>query len=343
MAAVDCLAQCIALEVPDRLPVLCHSERFDAAYCNLYYRTLCSDARALVDCLAHANERFGWDWVWVHLDDVLELESFGILTSEEEDEPRRVLQPLALEPRVLSSLRPDTVLKAERLDVLLNGLTGLRATFGDTRVVCGRLSGPLTLVNLLFGPEATQAAVADNAPVLRGALDLAVEINIELAEAQAAAGCHALWIDDRMACSDLLTPEAYESLLLAPTERLLTAVRSLDVWSILHTAENSLPALKVHAATGPDLLSIGSLLPMHQAHAALGKQVALMGNLDPIILLTKAWPSQLAAYVDNLVRYMKNGGMALATSGPIPREARGPNLHTMVDTARKIWEIVAGR
>jgi uroporphyrinogen-III decarboxylase len=219
----------------------------------------------------------------------------------------------------------------------------LRATFGDTRIVCGRLSGPLTLVNLLFGPEATQTALADNAPVLRGALDLAVEINIELAEAQAAAGCHALWIDDRMACSDLLSPEAYENLLLAPTERLLTAVRSLDVWSLLHTAENSLPALKVHAATGPDVLSVGSLLPMHLAHAALGRQVALMGNLDPIVLLTKAWPSQLAAYVDNLVRYMKNGGMILSTAGPIPREARGPNLHTMVDTARKIWEIVAGR
>ena len=342
MAAVECLAQCIAREAPDKLPVFCHSERFDAAYCNLPYRTYSSDARALVDCQAHANVRFGWDWVWVHVDDVLELEPYGVLTGDDEEEPRRVLQPLALEPRVLSRLRPERVLEAERLEVLLGGLTGLRATFGDTRVVCGRLSGPLTLVNLLFGPEATAAAVADNAPVLRGALDLAVEINIALAEAQAMAGCHALWIDDRMACSELLTPGAYENLLLAPTERLLTAIRSLDVWSLLHTAENTLEALRVHARSGPDVLSIGSSLAMSQAHAALGKQVALMGNLDPIILMTKAWPSQLAAYVDNLVRYMKNGGMILATAGPIPREARGPNLHTMVDTARKIWEIVAG-
>jgi MtaA/CmuA family methyltransferase len=343
MAAVESLAQCIALETPDQLPVFCHSERFDAAYCNLYYRTYCSDAQVLVDCQAHANERFGWDWVWVHLDDVLELEPYGIVTSEEEDDPRRVLRPVALTPAVLRGLRPDTVLQAERLEVLLRGLTGLRATFGDTRVVCGRLSGPLTLVNLLFGPEATQAAVADNAPVLRDALDLAVEINIELAEAQAAAGCHALWVDDRLACSDLVPASVYESLLLAPTARLLAAIRSLDVWSMLHTAENNLAALKVHAQTGPDVLSVGSLLPMGQAHSALGKQVALMGNLDPIVLLTKAWPSQLAAYVDNLVRVMKQGGMALATAGPVPREARGPNLHTMVDTARKIWEIVAGR
>jgi uroporphyrinogen-III decarboxylase len=244
---------------------------------------------------------------------------------------------------VVHRLRPEAALRGERLEVLLGGITGLRATFGDTRVVCGRLSGPLTLVNLLFGPEATAAALADKSPVLRGALDLAVEIGITLAEAQAAAGCHALWIDDRMACSELLEPRDYETLLLAPTQRLLTAVRSLEVWSLLHTAENSLPALKVHAQSGPDVLSVGSSLAMSQAHAALGKQVALMGNLDPIILMTKAWPSQLAAYVDNLVRYMKNGGMLLATAGPVPRDARGPNLHTMVDTARKIWEIVAGR
>ncbi len=343
MAAVDSLAQCIALEVPDQLPVFCHSERFDAAYCNLYYRAYCSDARTLVDCQAHANERFGWDWVWVHLDDVLELEPYGVLTSEEEDEPRRVLQPLALTATVLRRLQPGMALQGERLEVLLQGLTGLRATFGDSRVVCGRLSGPLTLVNLMFGPEAVQTALTRDEAILREALDLAVEIDLELAEAQAAAGAHALWIDDRLACSDLIAPEAYERLLLGPTTSLLAGVRALDVWSMLHTAENSLAALKVHAETGPDLLSVGPLLRMGQAHAALGRQVALMGNLDPIVLLTKAWPSQLAAYVDNLVRILKQGGMALATAGPVPREARGPNLHTMVDTARKIWEIVAGR
>ncbi len=343
MAAVDSLAQCIALQVPEQLPVFCHSERFDAAYSNLSYHRYCTDASALIDCQVHAIERFGWDWAWLHLDDVLELEPLGVSCSSEEDEPRRVVQPIPLSSAAVGRLRPEEALRGERVSVLLEAITGLRATFGDTRCICGRLSAPWTLVNLLFGPEAVGRALETNAPVLRHALELAVEIDLVLAEAQASAGAHALWVDDRLACSDLVAPDVYERLILPPTQRLLNALRTTEVWSLLHTAENNLEALKIHARAAPDVLSLGSLLPMSQAHAALGKQVALMGNLDPIVLLTKAWPSQLAAYVDNLVRFMKAGGMILATAGPIPPEARGPNLHTMVDTARKIWDIVAGR
>jgi uroporphyrinogen decarboxylase len=343
MGAVASLAQCIELQVPDRLPVFCHSERFDAAYCNLPYSRYATETKALVDCQVHAIERFDWDWSWVHLDDTIELESYGITTTDDPTEPRRVLQPLSFNGATLNSLKPDLVLRGERIGVLMGALTSLRAAFGDTRCICGRLSGPYTLLCLLFGPDAIQQALQRNSSLLREALDLAAEMSIILAEAQAAAGAHAVWVDDRLACSDLVDPTVYRRVILPSTQRLLNDLRAAEVWGMYHTAENNLEALRVHAEAAPDVLSVGSMLSLPQAHGAVGHQVALMGNLDPILLLTKAWPSQLAAYVDNLVRYMKTGGMILSTSGPLPVEARGPNLHTMVDTARKIWDIVVGR
>jgi len=343
MSAVESLAQSIALQVPDQLPVFCHSERFDAAYSNVPYRVYSSEASTLVDCQVHAIERFGWDWAWVRIDDVLELEPLGVVVSDEEDEPRRVLTPLPLEKATLDKLRVEAVLEGERIGVLLGALSQLRATFGDSKCVCGRLSGPMTLVNLLFGPEATQRAVNRDQQLLREALEVALEIDILLAQAQAAAGAHALWIDDRMACSDLISPARYEKLLLSPTRRLLKAVRIEEVWGLLHTAENDLTALRVHAENRPDLLSVGPLLPLTQVYRALGETVALMGNVDPLGLLTQGWPSQVAAYVDNLVRFMRAGGMVLSTAGPVPPEARGPNLHIMAATAHKIWTLVGSR
>lgn len=343
MAAVDSVAQSVALRVPAQLPVFCHSERFDAAYCRVPYQRYASDASVLTDCQAHAVRRFDWDWTWVHGDDAIELEAFGVGAEESEDEPRRVVQHLSLTRQTVNRLKPEEALAGPRIGVLLGALSRLRAVFGDSKLVCGRLSGPMTLVTLLFGPAAVEAALADNPTLLREAIELAVEIDLALLEAQAGAGAHALWIDDRLACSDLVTPEQYQGLLLSPTQRLLHGARAEEVWSFYHTAENNLEALVAHAQSGPDVMSVGPSLPMAQAHAALGRQVALMGNLDPTILLTRAWPSQVAAYVDGLVRFMKAGGMMLATAGPVPPDARGPNLHIMVDTARKIWEIVAGR
>lgn len=343
MAAVDSVAQCVALRVPEQLPVFCHSERFDAAYCHLPYLRYSSDAATLVDCQVHTIRRFGWDWSWVHVDDAIELEPFGVLTSPEADDPRHIVTHLPLDRRVLNSLQPSEALSGERIGVLLESLSRLRAIFGDTKCICGRLSGPLTLLALLFGPAAVESARQEGLPLLREAIEFALEVDLLLLEAQAAAGAHALWIDDRLACSDVLSPEEYESLLLAPTQRLLNAARTEEVWGFYHTAENDLDALALHAQAAPDVLSLGPSLPMAQAQAALGRRVALMGNLDPTILLTRAWPSQVAAYVDGLVRHMKSGGMILATAGPVPADARGPNLHTVVDTARKIWDIVGGR
>ena len=343
MAAVESVAQCVALRVPDELPVFCHSERFDAAYCRLPYQRYASEAAALVDCQVHTVRRFDWDWSWVHVDDALELEPFGVTTSLEDDEPRHILTHLPLTRATLNSLRPATALTGDRLGVLLGSLSRLRAIFGDSKCICGRLSGPLTLVTLLFGPAAVETARQNNPTLLRDAIEFALEVDLLLLEAQASAGAHALWIDDRLACSDVLPPSEYTTLLLAPTRRLLNAARSEEVWGFYHTAENDADALAIHAQAEPDVLSLGPSLPLPQAHAAVGQQVALMGNLDPTILLTRAWPSQVAAYVDGLVRYMKTGGMILSTAGPVPPDARGPNLHIVVDTARKIWDIVGGR
>ena len=53
--------------------------------------------------------------------------------------------------------------------------------------------------------------------------------------------------------------------------------------------------------------------------------------------------SQVAAETDRQGRIACLGGMVLNSGECIPREAKTPNLHTMVDTARKVWALAHNR
>ena len=72
-------------------------------------------------------------------------------------------------------------------------------------------------------------------------------------------------------------------------------------------------------------------------------KVCTMGNIDPINLLQLGSASQVAAETDRQVRLMADGGMIFNSGECVPREAKAPNLHTMHDTARKVWGLIVRR
>ena len=108
----------------------------------------------------------------------------------------------------------------------------------------------------------------------------------------------------------------------------------------LHNSEDRIEGLKLQAQTHPDLLSMGPNVDIADVAANLGGEQALVGNIDPIVMLTNATASEVAAETDRQVRIMAGGGMVYNSGECVPREARVENLHAMVDTARKVWELV---
>ena len=110
----------------------------------------------------------------------------------------------------------------------------------------------------------------------------------------------------------------------------------------LHNSEERVAGLTAQALTEPSLLSVGPGLDIARARAALPNQ-ALVGNIDPIGMLQLGSASQVAAETDRQVRVAAAGGMVLSSGECIPREAKVPNLHTMADTSRKIWNIMHAR
>lgn len=339
MDVMENIRQCIGLQVPEVLPVFCMSEHFDAKYCGLGYAEYVASPDNIIQCQLEVIEKFGWDWAWLHLDDFIEIETLGV------DHLPGALptEYLKLDAATVSSLKIANPITSGRMPILTEAISGLRSVCGDTRCITGRVVGPFSLVTLIFGPPAVLAAMRRSHKVLQDALAFAADMAIAWGAAQLDAGAHAIWVGDCTASTAVLGAENCEKWSLPFAARVCTELREYGGVVFLDTAEDGIIGLELQARAEPSALNVGAHINMAAALERLGPEICLMGNIDPVDALVDASASQVASETDNLVRAMVGGGAILNTGGAVPRNGKLPNMHTMLDTGRKVWDLAHGR
>ncbi len=340
MALFDDINAVLDLEVPQRLPVFCLSQEFDARFGGRTYHDYIQSPESIVETQLTSLEQFGWDWVWLHLDDTLEFEPLGVgvaegganvvpCTADYRDFDRETLRSLEV---------PDP--RSARMPLLLDAATGLREALGDTKCITGRVAAPFSAVTLIFGMQPTFLAMVDDPGLVREALVFAEEQATSWGLAQIEAGCHAIWLGDCNASAHLISPQHFEEWALGPCLRVTEAFQAAGGLVFLHNSEEKLEGLRLQAETKPDLLSVGPGLDMAEAIEEFRGKQAIVGNVDPIVMLTDATAEEVAAETERQVRLMAGGGCILNSGECVPREAQQANLQAMADTARRVWETV---
>ncbi len=342
MTLIENIQACVNLEVPQDLPVFALSQEFDAHYADLHYEEYIRDSETIVETQLLVRERFGWDWFWLHVDDTLEFEPLGVGVQAGQDIVPAVCGFLPFDRETLSGLKVPDATRDARLPMLLEAIHGLRSAAGDNACVTGRIGAPFSAVTLIFGMAETYMMMMDDPQLVRDAMKFTEELALSVGLAQIEAGAHALWLGDCNASTHLMSPRQFEEWALEPCLRVTRAFKEAGAFVFLHNSEENLEGLKAQALTEPSVLSIGPGMDMAKAKPEL-PNVAIMGNVDPIGLLQLGSASQVAAETDRLVRLAASGGMILNSGECIPREAKGPNLHTMYDTAKKVWNIAHSR
>ncbi len=342
MNVIDHIRACVDLQVPYDLPVFALSQEFDAKYAGLTYADYIRDAETVVRTQLLIIERFGWDWAWLHLDDTLEFEPLGVGIAAGENIVPATTDYLAFDRKTLKRLAVPDPRTSARMPLLLDAIAGVRAARGEATCVTGRVAAPFSAVTLIFGMAQAFLKMVDDRRLFRDALKFAEQQAISWGLAQIEAGAHAIWLGDCNASTHLISPDQFREWALDPCRRVCQAFKQAGAFVFLHNSEESFEGLKAQALTEPSVLSIGPGIDISKAKAAL-PQVAVMGNLDPISLLQNGTASQVAAETDRQVRVAASGGMIFSSGECVPREAKGPNLHTMIDTAKKIWNIVHAR
>ncbi len=340
MTTIDNIRACVELRVPHRLPVFCLSQEFDARYNELTYSEYIRDAETVVQAQLNVLAKFGWDWSWLHLDDTLEFEPLGVGVAAGENIVPATADYLPFTRKQLKALKVPNPKTAARMPLLLDAIAGLREARGDQTCITGRVAAPFSAVTLIFGMQESFYTMMDNPRLFRDALKFAEEQALAWGLAQIEAGAHALWYGDCNASMHLISPAQFEQWALEPCKRVSDAFKQAGAFVFLHNSEENLEGLRLQALTEPSALSSGPGLDRAVVAGEFAGRICTLGNIDPIGLLQLGSASQVAAETDRQVRLMGRGGMIFNSGECVPREAKAPNLHTMADSARKIWDLI---
>ena len=333
---IEDVRKAIALQQPGRLPVLACSEEFDVKWHGRYsYEEVCRDGRKMAEVWIAAIEHFDYDWAWLQVDDCFEFEPLGVGTRGEGNILRATKDYLPATQQTLDGLRIPDPHADGRMPEKLRAIRLIREHFGDRVLIEGSCAAPYSSVGLLFGLEETMMLTATGSDLLERACDFFVELQSVYIRAQIEAGAHAVWLGDCNAFSGMLSLEQYRRFAFPSCKRLVD--RAHDAGAIVHlmNSEISIPYLLAESELGVDIINCGPGADMAAASKALAGRTCLSGNLDPIEVLMRGTPQQVARETERIVRTCGPAGGYLFCTGEMnPRDTPVENMQAMIEAVR---------
>lgn len=334
---IDDVRRAIALEKPRRLPVFACSEEFDVKWHGKYdYETVCQDGDKMAEVWIAAIEQFDYDWAWLQVDDCFEFEPLGVGTHGEGNILRATKDYLPATQETLDRLRVPDPKTEGRMPEKLKAIRRIREHFGDRVLVVGSCAGPYSSVGLLFGMQETMILMMTQPDLLARACEFFIELQSAYIRAQVEAGAHAIWLGDCLSFSGMLSLAQYRKFALPYCRALVQRAHEHGALVYLHNSEVSTAYLVAEAELGCDIINCGPAADMAEVRKALGGKQCYSGNLDPIEVLLRGTPEQVAAQTEQLVKAcFPGGGYVFCTGEMNPRDVPAENMHAMVQAARR--------
>lgn len=307
---VDDVKKAVVLEEPNRVPVFALSEEFDVKWCGKWdHQTVCRDGDKIAEAWITTIEEFDYDWAWVQVDDCFEFEPLGVGWPGRGDILRATKEHLPCTRESLevwSKFDPRT---SGRIPEKLKALRRIKDHFDDAVLLEGAAAAPYSSVRLTGGlREAMILAVTDR-PLLDDRCAFFVEQPFRFIEAQVEAGAHAIWLGDCNAYSSLLSLEQYRDLAFPsckePVDR---CKRELDVLIHLHYSETKGADPVEEAKLGVDIVNTGPDVDMAEVKEGLSGTCCVSGNLNPLEVLLRGTPVQVAAETERILTACKPAG-----------------------------------
>ena len=336
---IEDVRKAIALEEPKRMPVLALSEEFDVKWYGKWdYETVCQDGDKIAEVWLAAIREFDYDWAWVQVDDCFEFEPLGVDCPGEGDILRATKGHLPCTRETLDSLPTVDPATGGRIPEKLKAIRRIRQELGNTVLIEGSCGAPYSCVGLTCGLEDTMMASVTDRELLFDMCEYFVDYQYRFIKAQVEAGAHAMWLGDCNAYSSMISLEQYRDLAFPSCKKLVDKCREeLDVIIHLHNSETEIGYLVEEAKLGVDIVSAGPAADIGEAKRALAGKCCLSGNLDPIEVLMRGTPSQVAEEAKRIVAIGKEGGGYLFCTGEMnPRDTPAENMRAMVRAVREI-------
>ena len=334
---VEDVRRAVALERPKRLPVFANSEEFDVKWHGKYtYEEVCQDGQKMAEVWIAAIEEFDYDWAWLQVDDCFEFEPLGVGTQGSGNILRATRAYLPATRETLRNLRMPNPATDGRMPEKLKAIRLVRARFGDTVLVTGGCAAPYSSVGLLFGLQETMLLALTDPDLLADACEFFVELQSRYIKAQIDAGAHAIWLGDCNAFSAMLSLEQYRRHAFPSCKKLVERVHEYGAIVQLHNSEVSIPYLLAESELGVDVVNCGPAADLAAVRRALTGKQCFSGNLDPIEVLLRGTPAQVAAEAERITEIgYSDGGYLFNTGEMNPRDVPVENMKAMIEAVRR--------
>ena len=329
----------VELKQPGRIPVFACSEEFDVYWHGKYdYETACQDGDKLAEVWIAAIEEFDYDWAWVQVDDCFEFEPLGVDCPGEGSILRATQGHLPATRETLDSLPAVDPQTAGRMPEKLKAIRQIREHFGDTVLVEGSVAAPYTSCGLLYGIEEAMVMAYTDRGLLFDTCEFFLDMQFRWAEAQVNAGAHAVWLGDCNAYSSMLSLDQYRELAFPSCKKLVERCKQeLDAIVHIHNSEEQIAYLLAQTELGVDIVNAGPNVEMADVMAAFDGVCCVSGNLDPLEVLYRGTPEEVASEAERIMRLCRQSGGRLFCTGEMnPRDTPPENMRAMVQAAKAV-------
>jgi MtaA/CmuA family methyltransferase len=298
-----------------RTPILM---QFAAEYVGSDYGRFAADHEVLVGANRRCAADFGIDQLSCISDPYRETHGFGGEVTFVPDGPPRCTAPLA-ETRDLDTLATPDPVRSERMRDRVRAVEAYRRQDHGTRSLLGWVEGPAAEAADLRGVMPFMFDLMDDPTYAGELMDRCVEVAIDFARAQVAAGVDTVGVGDAIASQ--IDPGTYEALIQPREKRLVEAIHGMGAFVKLHICGNVTHLLPGIAELGVDVLDLDHPVDLAAARAAVGERVVLTGNLDPVSVVRFGTPAGIrAAVAEAYARagdpYMVNAGCEVPAGTP---------------------------
>lgn len=192
----------------------------------------------------------------------------------------------------------------------------------------------------LMGFQELLMALAAEPELIRGLVELSVEMNIEFAKECARLGADFVFTGDDYASTEgpMMSPATFRELLYPGLVRVFTGFKEQGLLTVKHSDGNILPLLDMIMDAQPDCLDPidpNGGLDIGQMKRDYGDRFAMKGNVDCAHLLTFGEMSDVVRQTKEVLRAAApGGGFILSSSNSVHSKVKPENYLAMWNTVR---------
>lgn len=202
------------------------------------------------------------------------------------------------------------------------------------------LNDVFSIPRYLAGFERLLMALIDDPDLVRGLVDLSVEINLEMAREVARCGADFIFTGDDYASAErpFMSPNSFREFFYPGLKRVITGFKEQGLPVIKHTDGRILPLIDMILDSGIDCLDpIDPIAGLDIGHMkqTYGHRVALKGNVDCAHTLTFGTEQEVVEETKAVIRKAaQGGGLILSSSNSIHSAVKPGNYLAMWNTVR---------